>query len=61
LSSSRDKAKSFDEPVNLSSSGNSTDPKVAASGNNTYVIWSDSLPEKKEIKYKHIRLVMLGS
>ena len=61
LSSSRDKGKSFDEPVNLSSSGNSTDPKVAASGNNTYVIWSDSLPEKKEIKYKHIRLVMLGS
>jgi hypothetical protein len=60
FSSSRDKGKSFDEPVNLSNnSGNSTNPEVAVSGNNTYVMWSDSSSEKKDIKYKHIKLVML--
>jgi hypothetical protein len=62
FSSSRDKGKSFDEPVNLSNnSGNSTNPEVAASGSNTYVLWSDSSPEKKVIKYKHINSVILGS
>jgi len=62
FSSSRDKGKSFDEPINLSNnSGNSTNPEVAASGGNTYVLWSDSSSEKKVIKYKHINSVILGS
>jgi len=62
FSSSRDKGKSFDEPINLSNnSGNSTNPEVAASGSNTYVLWSDSSSEKKVIKYKHVNSVILGS
>jgi BNR repeat protein len=60
LSSSRDKGKSFDEPVNLNNNGNSTDPKIAVSGNSTYVMWSDS-SQNNEIKYKQVKLVTLGS
>jgi hypothetical protein len=60
FSSSRDKGKSFDEPVNLNNNGNSTDPKIAVSGNSTYVMWSDS-SQNNEIKYKQVKLVTLGS
>ena len=41
--SSRDNARSFGEPINLSDNKrNSTNPEVAASGNNVYVAWADS-------------------
>jgi pterin-4a-carbinolamine dehydratase len=43
LSSSRDKAASFGEPINLSNNeGNSTNPEVTASGDHVYVVWSDT-------------------
>jgi hypothetical protein len=43
FSSSRDQGKNFDEPINLSNNGgNSTDPRLAAFGNNVYVAWADS-------------------
>jgi hypothetical protein len=62
FSSSRDKGRSFDEPVNLSNDkAISTKPQVSASDNDIYVLWSDSSSENKEIKYKHINSVMLGS
>ena len=41
FSSSRDNARSFDEPINLSNnSTNSTNPGVSASGGNIYVFWN---------------------
>jgi hypothetical protein len=62
FSSSRDKGRTFDEPINLSNDkANSTKPQVSASDNDIYVLWSDSSSENKEIKYKHINSVMLGS
>jgi len=43
FSSSSDNARTFGEPINLSNSnGNSTNAEVAASGNNVYVVWSDT-------------------
>ena len=37
---------SFGEPINLSDNErNSTNPEVAASGNNVYVVWADSREE----------------
>ena len=43
FSSSSDNARTFGEPINLSNSnGNSTNPEVTASGNNVYVVWSDT-------------------
>jgi hypothetical protein len=43
FSSSRNNARTFGEPINLSNSnGNSSNPEVAAAGNNVYVVWSDT-------------------
>ena len=43
FSSSSDNEEHLIEPINLSNSiGNSTNPEVAASGNNVYVVWSDT-------------------
>ncbi len=62
FSSSRDKGRSFDDPINLSNDkANSIKPKVSASGNNIYVLWSDYSSQSEEVKYKHINLVLLGS
>ncbi len=61
FSSSRDRAGSFGEPVNLSeNSQNSTNPQVSASGSNIYVFWNDFSSAKNEIKYKQIKLVAMG-
>ena len=60
ISSSRDNARTFDEPINLSNdSTNSTRPVISASGSNIYVFWDDSSSAKNEIKYKQIKLVSL--
>jgi hypothetical protein len=60
FSSSRDNARTFDEPINLSNdSTNSTKPVISASGDNIYVFWDDSSSAKNEIKYKQIQLVAL--
>ena len=61
FSSSRDRAGSFGEPINLSdNSQNSTNPQVSASGSNIYVFWDDFSSAKNEIKYKQIKLVAMG-
>ncbi len=60
FSSSTDNGTSFDKPTNLSNNnGNSTNPQIAASGNNVYVLWSDILSTKTEINYKHTGLIAL--
>ena len=60
FSSSRDNARSFGEPINLSNnSANSTNPEVSASGSNIYVFWADFSSAKNEIKYKQIKLVAM--
>jgi len=60
FSSSKDNRISFDELTNLSNNnGNSTNPEISTSGNNVYVLWSDSLSTKTEINYKHIGLIAL--
>ena len=61
FSSSRDRAGSFGEPINLSDNNqNSTNPQVSASGGNIYVFWNDFSSAKNEIKYKQIKLVAMG-
>ena len=61
FSSSRDRAGSFGEPINLSdNSQNSINPQVSASGSNIYVFWNDFSSAKNEIKYKQIKLVAMG-
>ena len=60
FSSSRDKARSFDEPINLSiNSANSTNPRVTVSDDSVYIFWADSSSANNEIKYKQIKLVAM--
>ena len=41
---------SFGTPINISNSpGSSTDPQIAASGNNVYVTWEDTTPGNRDI------------
>jgi hypothetical protein len=48
FSSSKDNGTSFDEPTNLSNNnGNSTNPQIAASGDNVYVVWADNTAKKR--------------
>jgi len=60
FSSSRDNARSFDEPINLSiNSANSTNPRVSVSDGSVYIFWADSSSANNEIKYKQIKLVAM--
>ena len=60
FSSSRNNARSFDEPINLSlNSANSTNPRVSMSDGSVYIFWADSSSGNNEIKYKQIKLVAM--
>ena len=60
FSSSRDNARSFDDPINLSiNSANSTNPRVSVSDGSIYILWTDSSSANNEIKYKQIKLVAM--
>jgi len=39
---STDGGNNFESPVNLSNDGSTENPKIAASGNNVYVVWADA-------------------
>ena len=60
FSSSRDNARSFDDPINLSiNSANSTNPRVSVSDGSVYILWTDSSSANNEIKYKQFKLVAM--
>jgi hypothetical protein len=55
LRASLDSGGTFTDPINLSvNSGNSVSPQLAASGNNLYIVWSDTTTGNGDIYFRRL-------
>ena len=49
---STDSGENFESPINLSNHGSTENPKIAAAGNNMYIVWADASFGNFEVAFK---------